>query len=87
MVGRNGKLTGDYSPLHSSEDFARRSTYCNKIVNGMLALGFVSLLEFFHIDGFICWPVELSGQFIEAVHIGDQLSLRGEIVDLVYNES
>ena len=82
IVKKFGSLTGDQSLLHSSDDFARRSVYRQQVVHGMLPVAFTSILDFFHIDGFICSLVELSGQFIDPVYIGDELILTGEIVDL-----
>ena len=82
MVIKFGKLTGDQSLLHSSNDFSRRSVYRQQVVHGMLPVAFTSILDFFHIDGFICSLVELSGQFIDPVYIGDGLILTGEIVDI-----
>ncbi len=82
MVERFGDLTGDHSLLHSSDDFARRSIYRQQVVHGMLPVAFISTFDLFYIDNFICSLVELSGQFIDPVYIGDELILTGEIVDL-----
>ena len=82
MVQRFEDLIGDHSPLHSSEDFARRSVYRQQVVHGMLPIGFISIIDFFHIDNLMCSPVEISGQFVEPVYIGDELCLRGEVVDI-----
>ena len=48
----------------------------------MLPVAFISTFDFFYINNFICSLVELSGQFIDPVYIGDELILTGEIVDL-----
>jgi|GEM_PF-4453 len=82
MVKKFGGLTGDQSLLHSSDNFARRSVYRQQVVHGMLPVAFTSILDFFHIDGLICSLIELSGQFVEPVYIGDELILTGEIVDI-----
>ena len=67
MVQRFITLTGDRNPLHSDREFARRSMYRDKVVHGMLPIGFLSLLDFFHFDNLICSPIEMSSQFIGPV--------------------
>ena len=78
MVAAFAELTGDRSPLHVSEGFARLSVYRRPVVHGMLPLGFIALLDCFHIEGFRCVPVGMTGHFNAPVYPGDRLTLVAE---------
>ena len=75
MVSRFSELTSDSNPLHTQHDFARRSIYRQQVVHGMLPLGFISLLDFFQIDNFISYIIEMSAQFNGPVFINSKLIL------------
>jgi 3-oxoacyl-[acyl-carrier protein] reductase len=81
MVAAFAALTGDRSALHVSEDFARRSAYRRPVVHGMLPVGFIALLDRFHIEGLRCVPIALSGHFAAPVFAGDGLILSAEATE------
>lgn len=82
MIGKFSHLTGDMNPLHTETQFARRSIYRKEVAHGMIPVGFVSLLDFFNIDGLICAPIELEARFIEPVLSDDRLCVHGEITGI-----
>lgn len=79
MIERFSLLTGDRSPLHTEKDFARRSMYRGAVAHGMLPIAFLSLLDFFNMDGYLCAIRGISGRFIEPVFAGGGFILRCEI--------
>jgi len=81
MVRRFAELIEDRSFLHSSGEFARRSMYRQQVVHGMLPIGFLSHVNFLNPGALGCSLIELSGNFIEPVHIGDKLQLHATAAD------
>jgi len=75
MVAHFAALTGDRSALHVNESFARRSSYRQPVVHGMLPVAFLCLVEGLRLDGMVAIPVSISGRFTNPVHPGDQLEL------------
>lgn len=78
LLEKFSKLTGDKSPLHVSEEFARHSIYRQQVVHGMLPVAFIGLLDIFHIKGYACIIRQINCQFMEPVFIGDELTLHGK---------
>lgn len=76
-VSRFAALTGDYSDLHVSEAFARRSAYRQPVVHGMLPVACLAMLPSLHVEGLRAVPVGLSGRFMAPVFEGDTLILTG----------
>jgi len=68
------ELTGDVSSLHTDESFARRSSYRQPVVHGMLPLAFLPLAEPFRGDTG-CVPTEVTGRFSAPVFYDDSLRL------------
>jgi 3-oxoacyl-[acyl-carrier protein] reductase len=82
MVETFGALTRDRSGLHVSDDFARRSAYRRPVVHGMLPVGFIALIDRFHLQGYRCIPIAISGQFSAPVYVGDRLILTCTVAQL-----
>ena len=78
MVSTFAAITGDRSSLHVVDEFARRSLYRRPVVHGMLPVAFVSLLQPFHVDGYVTCLRGLSGRFSAPVFAGDELTLTAE---------
>ena len=87
MVARFSALTGDLNSLHTNEQFARKTIYRDKVVQGMLPLFMLPLLDFLHVKDHICIPVEIDGQFMEPVHENRRMRLRGELRDVRKDEA
>lgn len=76
------ELTGDRSPLHTEDEFARRSIYRATVAQGMLSAVFAGLLDFLNIKGYRTVPVEWSARFMEPVFAGMRLSISGELTEI-----
>lgn len=79
MVAEFAELTGDFSSLHMDGQFARKSIFRSNVVHGMLPVCFLPRLDFLIVEGLSCIPVEIGGQFLEPIHEGSNLCLRGTI--------
>ena len=63
MVATFAALTGDRSNLHVDEAFARRSSYRQPVVHGMLPVACLALLPSLRLPGFRTMLRGLSGRF------------------------
>lgn len=86
LVARFAELTGDFSSLHTDEQFARRTIFRRKVVHGMLPVTFLPCLDFLPVEGLVCIPEEISAQFVQPIDADRTLRLRG-IIESVDNEN
>jgi 3-oxoacyl-[acyl-carrier protein] reductase len=82
MVLQFAGLTGDFSSLHTDGQFGRKTVYRRNVVHGILPVCFLSFLDFLHLEGLACYPVEIRAQFLEPIHEDRRLRLRGEVTSI-----
>ena len=80
-------LTGDWHPVHTDAEYAKRSTFGERIAHGLLSLAIGSGLMFRAGDrGIPSSTIALSGvekvRFIAPSKIGDTIHVEGEIAGL-----
>ena len=51
MVDDFAKLTGDFSPIHIDEDYAKTTTFQRRVVHGMLLASFLSRMDGMYLPG------------------------------------
>jgi acyl dehydratase len=76
-------ITGDFAPIHTDEEFMRRSSYGERIAHGVLSVGFMSTASSQLLAGIISpeWeetPVSLGYdriRFLLPVFFGDTLTV------------
>jgi 3-hydroxybutyryl-CoA dehydratase len=72
-------LIDDHNPLYTDEQFAARSVYGQRLVQGALLVGLVnSALTRLTGPGFVLMGQEV--RFSAAVHIGEQLRVTAEVI-------
>jgi 3-hydroxybutyryl-CoA dehydratase len=75
-----GRLSGDVSPLHSSDTYAASQTqYPKRLVHGMHLASLVSCLVGMHLPGFRSVCLSQSFDFIQPVYAGQEVEVRGEV--------
>jgi 3-oxoacyl-[acyl-carrier protein] reductase len=79
-VDRFVALTGDDNPLHVDKEFARKTSFKNPVVHGMLAGSLISTLIGKHLPGPGALWVKQEFRFLGPVRIGDELTLRAVVV-------
>jgi 3-hydroxybutyryl-CoA dehydratase len=79
MVDGFVTLSGDNNPLHTDIDYAKKHEYPDVVVHGMLTSSFYSRLVGLYLPGKYCILQEIKTSFISPVHIGDTLTVYGEI--------
>lgn len=76
-------ITGDLNPVHVDADHAANSSFGQRIVHGMLTAGHLSALMAMQLPGPSAVYLSQSLQFVRPVHIGDAITSRVEVVELI----
>lgn len=75
------KLSGDYNPLHTDEEYARRSRFKSRIAHGMLTASLISNILGMKLPGTGGIYVSQQMQFLKPVRIGDTITCVGEVIE------
>ena len=76
-----GRLSGDVSPLHTSDAYASAQTqYPRRLAHGMHLASLVSCLVGMHLPGFRGVCLSLSFDFVQPVYAGQEVEVTGEVV-------
>jgi 3-hydroxybutyryl-CoA dehydratase len=76
-------VTGDTNPVHLDDDFAGASRFGRRIAHGMLSGGFISAIIAAELPGPGSIYLSQSLRFLRPVFIGDTVTTRVEIVELI----
>lgn len=75
-------LTGDISPIHVDERYARERGFAGRVCYGMLTSAFYSTLVGVYLPGKYALFQEARISMAKPVYIGDRLSVTGEVSGL-----
>lgn len=75
-------ITKDDNPLHVDKDFAREHNFPDRVVYGLLTSSFLSALAGVYLPGKRSIIQGIDIKFVNPVYIGDELTIKGEIVEL-----
>lgn len=81
MVEEFAKISGDYNPLHMNEEYAKATIFKRRVCHGMLVASFFSRLVGMYLPGKNSLYFSQSLSFVTPCHIGDDLTVEGEVVD------
>jgi len=76
-------ITGDMNPLHVNAEWAARSRFGGRIAHGMLTASFISTVIGMHLPGPGAVYLKQSLTFLKPVRIGDTVTARGEVIELI----
>ncbi len=76
-------LTGDHNPMHLDAGFAARGRFGERIAHGMLSAGLISAVVGMKLPGPGALYMSQSLRFVGPVKIGDTITARAEILELV----
>jgi acyl dehydratase len=79
QIARFAGASGDFSPLHVDEPFARNAGFPGVLVPGMLAMGFLGELVTDWLRG--ARLRRFSARFVKIVWPGDVVTVRGRVAD------
>jgi 3-hydroxybutyryl-CoA dehydratase len=81
MTEEFAKLTGDYSPLHMEEEYARSTNFGHRICHGMLVGSFFSRLVGMHLPGKYGLLLSYSLRHLLPCFLDQELIVEGRVVD------
>ncbi|HUN55037.1 MAG TPA: MaoC family dehydratase [Smithella sp.] len=76
-------ITGDFNPAHVNEAYAKNTFFKTRIAHGMLTAGFISAIIANQLPGPGTIYLKQDLSFLAPVHIGDTITGRVEIVELM----
>jgi len=74
-------ITGDVSPIHLDENYAKERGFEGRVVYGMLVAGFLSTLAGTYLPGEHCLLHSVATKFAKPVFIGDALTISGAVIE------
>jgi len=80
LVNKFCEISGDCSPLHMNEDFAKKSQFGSRIVHGMLLASFISQMVGIHLPGQNGLCISQETQFLNPCFIGDTVQVSGKVI-------
>lgn len=76
-------VTGDNNPVHLNDEYARTTMFKGRIAHGMLSAGFISAVLGTKLPGPGCIYINQSLKFKAPVRVGDTVTTRVTITDIV----
>lgn len=74
-------ITGDTNPLHNDAEYAKTEGFGERVVYGMLTASFLSTLAGVWLPGKYSLIHTVETEFAKPVHIGDTLTIEGEVTE------
>jgi 3-hydroxybutyryl-CoA dehydratase len=81
MVEEFANLTGDYSSIHTDENYARTTTFRQRICHGMLVGSFLSRLIGMHLPGKNGLLLSYSLKHLLPCFLNQEIVVEGRVVD------
>jgi 3-hydroxybutyryl-CoA dehydratase len=78
-IMRFAELSGDFNPVHVSEEFAKRTLFGHRIAHGMLLAGLISAAVA-KLPGLVIY-LSQTLNFSKPVRIGDSITVTVEVID------
>ena len=80
-IQRFAEVSGDFNPLHMSDEFAATTIFGRRIAHGALTASYISGILGNDLPGPGAIFVGLSMRFNRPVHIGDVVTVRAEVAE------
>ena len=81
MLDVFGRDTGDYNPLHMSEEYASSTSFKKRVCSGMFLASFFSRLVGMYLPGKHALHISQSLNFINPCFIGETITVEGKVID------
>ena len=81
MVEHFAELSGDYSPIHMDNDYAKTTSFGKRVVHGMLLASFLSRIDGRYLPGKHALYFSQSVDFRNPCFIGDVVTVSSQVID------
>jgi len=81
MLDVFGRDTGDYNPLHMSEEYASSTSFKKRVCSGMFLASFFSRLVGMYLPGKHALHISQSLNFVNPCFIGETITVGGRVID------
>ena len=81
MLDVFGRDTGDYNPLHMSEEYASSTSFKKRVCSGMFLSSFFSRLVGMYLPGKHALHISQSLNFVNPCFIGEMITVEGKVID------
>jgi len=81
MLDVFGRDTGDYNPLHMSEEYASSTSFKKRVCSGMFLASFFSRLVGMYLPGKHALHISQSLNFVNPCFIGETITVGGKVID------
>ena len=81
MLDVFGRDTGDYNPLHMSEEYASSTSFKKRVCSGMFLASFFSRLVGMYLPGKHALHISQSLNFDNPCFIGETITVEGKVID------
>jgi 3-hydroxybutyryl-CoA dehydratase len=81
MLDVFGRDTGDYNPLHMSEEYASSTSFKKRVCSGMFLSSFFSRLVGMYLPGKHALHISQSLKFVNPCFIGETITVEGKVID------
>ena len=81
MVNDFAKISGDFSPIHMDEEYAKSTTFKKRVVHGMLLASFLSRIDGMYLPGKHALYFSQEMEFRNPCFIGDKLTIESIVID------
>jgi len=72
------EVSGDFNPVHMSEEYAKKTLFNGRIAHGVLTLGLLSA-AIAKLPGLVIF-ISATDKFLAPVRIGDTITATGEVI-------
>ena len=81
LVNDFAKISGDYSPIHMDEEYAKYTTFEKRVVHGMLLASFLSRVDGMYLPGKHALYLSQTIEFHNPCFIDDKVTVFSKVID------
>ena len=81
LVNEFAKLSGDFSPIHMNDEYAKSTKFKGRVVHGMLLASFLSRMVGMYMPGKHALYISQSLEFPNPCFLDDEITVSGVVID------